>query len=316
MHEELLARFDYDSLDEETRAFVLQKTAETHGLMRRTAEDILQIGRNLIDVKARLPEMKFSAWLRAEFAFSRQTAYNFMKAASKFGESCTTVLQLPAKVFYELAWSSDAIVAQVETGQLAPTLQAIQAAKKAEQQARHEREAAELELERLRLTSQAHRDELTAEIERLQREMAELAASKVETKEVPVVPPEVSAQLAKLRAQVQTLTQQRDTLSRQVNELGEQRRREAAQRGEAEGDHRIRLAWRQATTTFEQQVLKLLAQWPTLLDAQVFEAEDWNRLAQVKAVARRLLDECQRVSQGRGERIVDATPPPSKGAPR
>ena len=86
----------------------------------------------LHEVRARLPDMTFSAWLRAEFAFSRQTAYNFMKVATTFGESCTTVLQLPAKVLYALAWPSDAIIEHVETGQIAPTLEAIQAAKKAE----------------------------------------------------------------------------------------------------------------------------------------------------------------------------------------
>src|SRR5579864_5555767 len=128
--------FDYSILDENTREIVLRKTDETHGLMRRTAESIIAIGQNLLTVQKHLPEMKFSAWLRAEFDLSRQSAYNFMRVAARFDGSCKTVLQLPARVLYELALSSDAIVEQVETGQLPPTIAAIRTAKEAERQAR------------------------------------------------------------------------------------------------------------------------------------------------------------------------------------
>jgi hypothetical protein len=69
-----LPPFDYLDLDETTRVFVQKKTDETHGLMKRTTEYIIQIGQNLLEVQQHLPEMKFSAWLRAEFDFSRQTA--------------------------------------------------------------------------------------------------------------------------------------------------------------------------------------------------------------------------------------------------
>ncbi len=86
----------------------------------------------------------------------------------------------------------------------------------------------------------------------------------------------------------------------------------ALQRGEAEGEHRMRLTWHQASSTFRSSVLKLLAQWPTPLDAQVIEAKDWNRLAQVKDTACRVLDEYQRVRHGMGEQVVDAAPPPRK----
>ena len=52
MHEAEASTFDYDKLDEQTRDFVLQKTIETHGLLKRTAEHIIEIGQNLLSIKA------------------------------------------------------------------------------------------------------------------------------------------------------------------------------------------------------------------------------------------------------------------------
>jgi Protein of unknown function (DUF3102) len=82
---ELAAPFDYQSLDAETRIVVQQKTSEIRTLMRRAAQDIVDIGLRLIEVKARLPHGQFLPWLEAEFQWHRDTANKFMNVAEQFG---------------------------------------------------------------------------------------------------------------------------------------------------------------------------------------------------------------------------------------
>lgn len=296
--------FDYDSLDETSRRIVLQKTYETHGLMRRTAENIIAIGQNLQLVQQQLPEMRFSAWLRAEFALSRQSAYNYMRVAVKFGGSCQTVLQLPARVLYALASSSDTVIEQVETGQLPPTLEAIQAAKEAERQAREAEEQAREE-SRSRL---ATIEQLTSDLECLRRQLTEAASPTVEIKEVEkhIVPPEVTAQLETLQQSVATLTQQREVLSQRLSSLQEQRQAEASHHTEPESEQRVRLNWYRITSEFQRSLRSILSQWPSPLDVLAFEADDWNRLSHVKELATRFLEECVQLAQAT-ERIVDGS---------
>lgn len=59
--------FDYGALDNATRMVVQQRTSEIKSLMRRTAQDIIDIGQKLIEVKQQLGHGKFRNWLKAEF---------------------------------------------------------------------------------------------------------------------------------------------------------------------------------------------------------------------------------------------------------
>ncbi len=290
--------FDYSILDENTREIVLRKTDETHGLMRRTAESIIAIGQNLLTVQEHLPEMKFSAWLRAEFDLSRQSAYNFMRVAARFGGNCKTVLQLPARVLYELASSSDSIVEQVETGQLPPTIDAIKAAREAERQARVEVQV-----------RQATIEQLTRDLEGLRQHLAEMSTPEVQIREVEkrFVPPEITIQLDTLQQKIVALTQQRDILSKQVSELQEQVRTGASERFEGEHERHVRLNWYKVTSEFQRSLRSILSRWPSPLDVLAFEADDWTRLSQIKELARRFLEECARLTQGTNGRIVDGS---------
>jgi DNA repair exonuclease SbcCD ATPase subunit len=302
--------FDYESLDEVTRAFVEQKTNETHGLLKRTAEHIIQIGQNLLEVQKRLPEMKFSAWLRAEFAFSRRTAYNFMKVATKFGGSCATVAQLPATILYELASASDEIIQQVENGALAPDLDAIKAAKEAERQARAEVDTVQRHLSTAHKEMQEQQctiEQLTHQIASLQEQIARLSAQAPQIKEVEkvVVPAEVKAHIEALHQQLSTMKEQRDALAGRVRQLAEEARAAAQRHGESEQERRIRLNWYRVTSEFHAVVTRLLSQWPSPLDTLAFDASDWARLSQTKDLAQRFLAECCALSE---TRIVESTP--------
>lgn len=79
--------FDYSQLDTETRIVVRQRTEEIKVLVRRSAQDIIDIGSKLIDVKARLGHGNFGGWLDAEFGWSQMTATKFMNIARKFKDT-------------------------------------------------------------------------------------------------------------------------------------------------------------------------------------------------------------------------------------
>lgn len=78
--------FDYTTLDTDTFQFVKLQTGEIRGLMKRTAQGIVEIGQRLIEVKGRLRHGQFLDWLNAEFQWSYPTAARFMQVASSFGQ--------------------------------------------------------------------------------------------------------------------------------------------------------------------------------------------------------------------------------------
>jgi hypothetical protein len=76
--------FDYAALDAEARIVVQQRTGEIKTLMRRAAQDIIDIGQKLIEVKAMLGHGRFGPWLKAEFDWSEPTAQRFMRVCGAF----------------------------------------------------------------------------------------------------------------------------------------------------------------------------------------------------------------------------------------
>ena len=315
------ASFSYESLDEGTRRFVQQKADETRGLLKRTAQNILAIGRNLQEVKERLPHGQFLTWLQAEFTMSERHARNFMHVAACFGTRPEIIADLSVTVIYELAApsTSETVIEQVESKQIPPTLEAIRAAKEAERQAREAEQRARVEAQLFQRQLLSLREEsearqatiarLTHDIEALQERIVLLSTPTVQIKEVekPIVPPEVSSQLEALHQQVQQLTQQRDALTKQVMQLGEEARVAALKHNEGEQERRIRLNWYKATCAFQASVRTILSQWPSPLDVEAFEADDWQRLAQTKELARRFLEECDALTGGSGRMIIEGS---------
>ena len=114
-------------------------------------------------------------------------------------------------------------------------------------------------------------------------------------------------QLEALHRQVEQLMKQRDDLNRQVMQLGEEARAAALKQSEGEQERRIRLNWYKATSAFQASVRAILSQWPSPLDVEAFEADDWQRLAQTRELARRFLEECVALSDITSKRIVDGS---------
>lgn len=61
-----------------------EKTAKVKILTAQTAENIIEIGRTLLEVKENLSYGEFQNWLENEVNYSKSTAYNFMKVAKEF----------------------------------------------------------------------------------------------------------------------------------------------------------------------------------------------------------------------------------------
>ncbi len=94
--------FDYAALDASTSQFVQQQTGEIKALMKRTAQDIVEIGQKLVKVKEKLGHGRFGAWLEAEFEWSIQTAKRFMNVAAAFQNQQFVDFIAPSAL-YELA---------------------------------------------------------------------------------------------------------------------------------------------------------------------------------------------------------------------
>lgn len=94
-----LMLFDYTALGVEARVVVQQRTGEIKTLMRRAAQDIVDIGLKLIEIKDRLPHGAFLPWLRAEFEWSDDTARRFMQVAERFGHKPQLVRFAPSALY-------------------------------------------------------------------------------------------------------------------------------------------------------------------------------------------------------------------------
>lgn len=98
-----LVMFDDSDLPEEDRIFIRCATGRIKDRMKRTVEDIIEIGRDLIAVKARLPHGRFGPYLKSEFELSYPLAAKFMQSAERFGGKSINFIDFSPSVLYALA---------------------------------------------------------------------------------------------------------------------------------------------------------------------------------------------------------------------
>lgn len=79
--------FNYRALQGETGDTVRRSAQTIRLLVQRTASNVIEIGRRLIEVRPMLGLGQWGAWLRCEFAWSNAYALQLMKVAERFGES-------------------------------------------------------------------------------------------------------------------------------------------------------------------------------------------------------------------------------------
>ena len=98
-----LKDFDYEILDRETQIAVKQKTFEIKGLIRQTAQEIVEIGQKLTEVKRQLKHGQFRSWLKSEFNWSISSATKFMQVSEQFKNINFTHFNFATSALYVLA---------------------------------------------------------------------------------------------------------------------------------------------------------------------------------------------------------------------
>lgn len=348
--------FDYRLLSEDKREFVLQKTDETQILLKRTAENIIQIGKNLQSVSDALPQGMFLPWLKSEFGMSQPIAYNFMQVAKRFDGKIINFINLPVSALYLLAapkTSQEAVDEALERSQKEKITQALakqiieeqEARKKAEQsevQARADQEVIQHLLLKTEEEASSKIEDLQNQIAVLQQKMAELTTPPVEYVEKPVWPEDKVAELADLQKGIDALNatleaekrnippdaqKKIDTLQTLLDKLREERKQqeELSKQQEArikklnddintairnrefvENADRIRQGWRTINSEVHSCLMRLLGQWPTPVDVQTFDADDWARVDHLKATLQRVLDECNSLRYSSNDMVIEA----------
>ena len=95
--------FDYEMLDRQTQITVKQKTFEIKDLIRQTAQDIIETGQKLTEVKQQLKHGQFRIWLESEFNWSISSATKFMQVSSQFNNVNLSDLNFATSALYLLA---------------------------------------------------------------------------------------------------------------------------------------------------------------------------------------------------------------------
>lgn len=95
--------FDYEILDRQTQIRIRQKTAEIKGLIRQTAQEIVEVGQKLTEVKQHLKHGQFRSWLKSEFNWSISSATKFMQVTEQFKNVNFTHFNFATSALYVLA---------------------------------------------------------------------------------------------------------------------------------------------------------------------------------------------------------------------
>ncbi|WP_137113643.1 DUF3102 domain-containing protein [Mesorhizobium sp. GR13] len=95
--------FDYAALPSATATEARQAAERIRLRLRRTAEDIIEIGRDLLAQKEALPHGSFTVWVDAEFGMSDKTAQKMMQVARHYGSKPELGSVLDVSALYELS---------------------------------------------------------------------------------------------------------------------------------------------------------------------------------------------------------------------
>jgi hypothetical protein len=84
----LVARgFNYAGLEAKAAERAQAGAEKIRQMMRKSLDDLMDIGRELLAVKEALGHGRFQAWLDAEFGWSERMARNFMAVAARFSKT-------------------------------------------------------------------------------------------------------------------------------------------------------------------------------------------------------------------------------------
>lgn len=95
-------RYDYGQIDEAHREMVQTAALDIKRRLKRTVEDMIEIGLRLTEVKQLFPG-KFNDWIAAEFSMSRRTAFEFRNVADRFADKSAIIALLSPTIVRLLA---------------------------------------------------------------------------------------------------------------------------------------------------------------------------------------------------------------------
>lgn len=185
--------FDYAVIDADGRDDVKEAAVRIRLRMSRTVEDIIEIGRDLTNVKKAIGHGHFLRWIEAEFGMSDSTAQNFINVAKRFGDKFPTVGNIAPAVLYALAAPStddavvDEVVERVEAGEKVTTD----------------------DVKSLKAEWASERKDLKKQLDEQKLKARDEASSKAD----------FAHQLQQLRSEMATLRDERDTMAHDVERL-------------------------------------------------------------------------------------------------
>jgi len=106
-------------------ALVAINTADIKALLAGTTENILLIGKKLLEVKEHLPHGQWEPWLKREFQMSDRTARRMMQVYDRFKTDSLSVLSITHEALYLLSAPSTPVEATAEAITLAQQGEAI-----------------------------------------------------------------------------------------------------------------------------------------------------------------------------------------------
>jgi hypothetical protein len=80
-------RFSYDLLETKVAEKVRSSADRIRERVKKTVEDIIEVGNDLLAVKEALEHGQFGPWLKAEFGWSERTAQNVMSVCGRAGHA-------------------------------------------------------------------------------------------------------------------------------------------------------------------------------------------------------------------------------------
>jgi hypothetical protein len=95
--------FNYDLLESKLADKVRDAADRIRERVKKTVENIIEVGNDLLAVKEALPHGHFLPWLKAEFGWSERSAQNFMSVAEKFKSAKIADLPIQPSAAYLLA---------------------------------------------------------------------------------------------------------------------------------------------------------------------------------------------------------------------
>jgi hypothetical protein len=99
----VVVAFNYDQLDPTVAEQARAAAARIRERLKKTIEDIVQVGKDLLGVKEALPHGRFLQWIRAEFGWSERSAQNFMSVAVQLKSANIADLPIQPSAAYFLA---------------------------------------------------------------------------------------------------------------------------------------------------------------------------------------------------------------------